>query len=247
MRRNSGDKFISRNLDPKDDLTEKTMEWWEKDLFTKIKRYYLLKWLGITWIKFPVYESLDKNYFRDTSDILEVIEELQKNKIIPDLCKVSKVLEPGCSVGQNLWQIKKKFDCQIYGVDISEEAIKRAKDIFKNKKNCFFEKHNVLTTNYFEKLNNNYFDLILIRNHLLNMPPSNLKKNYVELLKKKTKCLVVMEQVKDNYLTEVYHDGKYVLAWENWSKEYNLKEFSLKNLKIFTKLRPSERVYYFLS
>ena len=41
------ENLIPRLLNEKDDTLYKTMEWWEKDLFTKIKRYYNFKCLGI--------------------------------------------------------------------------------------------------------------------------------------------------------------------------------------------------------
>ena len=56
-----------------------------------------------------------------------------------------------------------------------------------------------------------------------------------------------MEQFKENYFqTNVFHEGKYVLSWEDWSKEYNLKEFYVEDLKRYRANAPNEKVYYFL-
>ena len=239
--------LIPRLLNKNDDTLDKTMEWWEKDLFTKIKRHYHFKWLGFTWFKIPTYESLNKTYFKDVSHIMDVFVKLEKEKILPEITKNSKILEPGCSVGQNLWYLKKKYDCHVYGIDISKNAIDQAKENFKKLSNIYFETCNVLKTNYFNKLKNNFFDIILVRNHLLNIPFSKDKIEYVKILKQKTKCLIVMEQFKENYFqTNVFHERKYVLSWENWSKEYNLKEFNVEDLKRYRMISPNEKVYYFL-
>ena len=244
---NNKENLIPRLLNKNDDTLDKTMEWWEKDLFTKIKRYYHFRWFGITWFKIPTYESLNQTYFKDVSHILDVFKKLENEKIIPKLTKTSKILEPGCSVGQNLWYLKKKYDCNIYGIDISKSAITKAKENFKNLDNIFFETCNVLKTNYFDNLSDNFFDVIIVRNHLLNIPFSSNKIDYVEILKQKSKCLIIMEQFKENYFqTNVFHEGKYVLSWEDWSKEYNLKEFYVEDLKRYRANAPNEKVYYFL-
>lgn len=57
------------------------------------------------------------------------------DSLSPYLNKDSKVLEIGCSSGENLFQISSRFDCEAYGLDPSSAAINEGKKKFsKNSK-----------------------------------------------------------------------------------------------------------------
>ena len=55
-----------------------------------------------------------------------MFKKLENENILPKITNSSKILEPGCSVGQNLWYIKKKYNCNVYGIDISKSAIEKS-------------------------------------------------------------------------------------------------------------------------
>lgn len=232
-----------RRPNEQDDLLEKTMGWWKHDEFTKIKRFKHLRWLGFTLYKYPYYETHCDHYLNPADDLVAVLKDMIHDKIIPELNENSKVLEPGCSVGRNLLSLQEVFNCEVYGVDISAKAIKLAKEeIWKDRKNHNFYTENVLTTQFFKEFRDNYFDLIVIRNHLLNIPLSREKKDYVESLKRIGKELVVFEKMKENYNEiDIAADGRYALSWDNWSVEYELEEYHSPNTY---ELKAGEKVFF---
>ena len=73
-----------------------------------------------------------------------------------NLRKKKKILETGCGMSNNLWMISQE-GFSTYGIDISEEAIKLSKELFKKKKlKGNFKVGDFTHTNY----KNNFFDCV---------------------------------------------------------------------------------------
>jgi ubiquinone/menaquinone biosynthesis C-methylase UbiE len=74
-----------------------------------------------------------------------------------NLRKKKKILETGCGMSNNLWMISQE-GFSTYGIDISEEAIKLSKKLFKKKKlKGNFKVGDFTNTNY----KNNFFDCVV--------------------------------------------------------------------------------------
>ena len=226
-----------------DDLINKAVSWWENNEYENVQRYKLIQWFGKTIIKIPFKETVEGNYFKPAHDLVEIIQNMQEDNILSTLNESSKILEPGCNVGRNLYYLSKKYKCEIVGIDISQKAIDIAKNkIWKNYPKCLFYKDNVLTTQFFDQFNDNHFDLVYTRWHLIHIPLSDVKKKYIESLKRISKTLILFEPVRDDRSkTELYHDGQYTLSWDNWCTEYNLKEYQCKKV---IKWKDNTKVFY---
>jgi len=224
-----------------DDLVNDAVSWWKNDQYAKVKRFRHVRWLGRTIFKLPYYETIEGNYFKPSDDIVNIIKEIQKAQIVPYLNKSSKIFEPGCNVGRNLFSLQEAFDCEVVGLDISEKAIDIAQNkIWKQRSRYTFYVDNALTTNFFNNIADNAFDLVITRWHLIHIPRSSEKAIYVKQLKRIGKVLVLLEPVKEGcHEVQLYSNGTYTLSWDDWGKEYGLKEFhpdtiSLEgNTKIF--------------
>jgi len=112
------------------------------------ERFYEKKWMNI-----KDWKNEKGPYLKKTPDIEGeiILEFLKKN-----LEKKSKILDIGCGGGRNTILFQKNgFNST--GIDISENAIKLAKQLNKeNNTNCIFEKQNILETKY-----KNEFDTII--------------------------------------------------------------------------------------
>ena len=106
---------------------------------------------------------------------------------------------------------------------IFQNLTEKFKENFKNLDNIFFETCNVLKTNYFNKLSDNFFDVIIVRNHLLNIPFSSNKIDYVEKLKQKSKCLISF--FKKIIFKQMFFMKENMSFYLGKIKEYNLKDF----------------------
>ena len=93
-----------------------------------------------------------------------------KNSVYNSLNEQSRVLDIGCGSGAILNRIRKRTGCQVYGVDISENAVKSAKQLF----GIDVYKGDIKTAPWSKK----YFDVITAWQYLehVNDPNQNVKK-----------------------------------------------------------------------
>ena len=80
----------------------------------------------------PHYSGSKKKRFGFLSDICNYLMTMAKikKKIYDNLNSQSKVLDVGCGAGSILNKIRNKTGCEVYGVDISENAVQSAKKFF---------------------------------------------------------------------------------------------------------------------
>lgn len=237
------EKFEKSSVKESDDIVDKAVSWWKEDKYTKLKRHKKFQWLGITWFKWSYHETIEGIYFKVADDLVKIVKEMQHSKIIPLLDKNSTILESGCNIGRNIYALQKEFGSNIIGVDISKEALNIAKNKIWNKRtNYKFYLENVLTTDFFDKMEDNEIDLVLTRWHLIHLPLSDAKRKYVESLKRIGKVFLILEPVKEGtHETQLFADGTYCLSWDDWIKEYNLFEYKTT---LSTQLLDGTRIFY---
>jgi len=80
----------------------------------------------------PHYSGNKKQRFGLLSDICNYLMTMAKIKksVYNSLNKQSRVLDIGCGAGSILNRIRNKTGCEVYGVDISENAVQSAKEFF---------------------------------------------------------------------------------------------------------------------
>ncbi len=76
----------------------------------------------------------------------------------------SKILEVGCAKGYLLYEFYKKGISEVHGLDISDYAISHVPDEIKNR--CY-----VCSAHDLSKFSDNYFDLVISKDVLHNLPP----------------------------------------------------------------------------
>jgi SAM-dependent methyltransferase len=242
LSREKGFETVRQSCEIDDDLIEHAVSWWKEDRYTKVKRFICLKWLGRTLLKIPYTESIESNYNKPANDIVHIIIEMQNKGLITEIDESSHIFEGGCNIGRNLLYLQKAFNCIVEGMDISEKAISIANHkIWKRRQNYKFHVGNVLTTDFFNNIEDNAFDLAFTRWHLVHLPKTSAKTEYVDHLKRIAKALILFEPVKKGKEgTDLYHDKSYALSWDDWAKDYDLTEYEPK-----IKLPNHTRVFYY--
>ncbi len=86
---------------------------------------------------------------------IEILNSLEKHYDLKD----KKILEVGCFIGDLLKEVKKKYNCKVFGVEPSSLACKYAKQYF----NLNIDNSTLLSSKYFSLKKNNYnkFDVII--------------------------------------------------------------------------------------
>jgi ubiquinone/menaquinone biosynthesis C-methylase UbiE len=140
--------------------------------------------------------------------------------IIPAVRKESRVFEPGCNVGAILKQMHERYGCQVFGLDISEESITFAREIFKSVPGAAFTAGDVLSTEFFGRLPDDYFTLSYSVSHLIHVPNGEAKDRYVSELKRISRCVVLNERIRGS--KEPASPGK---NFQDYEKEYGFRLF----------------------
>ena len=227
------------------DQANKAASWWKEDYYTQVQRYKRIKWLGVPLLKLPYQETVDGNYWKPDNDIVELITEMQNAGLISEISQHSKIFEPGCNVGRNLYALQQAFGCTVVGLDISEQAINLAREKYwQGNENCEFYIDNALTSDFFADIEDKAFDLVITRWHLIHIPRSQLKQAYVQNLKRVGKVLLIIEPIKEDAQQQIYisGEGTYALSWDNWESEYGLQAYKTTNIPSI--IDGNTRVFY---
>lgn len=148
-------------------------------------------------------------------EVKEIVERIKPK---------SKILDLGCGNGKNSFYLEKK-GFQVYGIDLSETAIKEAKDKTKNKKN--FIVGNALKLPY----KDDFFDAILDIGCYHSIKYKDREKYLSEVdrvLKKDGKLFLRCFSDKNSEYVGVYSSSKYELN-DLFSKKFDF--LSLKDIK----------------
>tara|TARA_B100000427_G_C15457506_1_gene572520 strand:+ start:530 stop:1234 length:705 start_codon:yes stop_codon:yes gene_type:complete len=179
--------------------------------------------------KFYLKENRYKNPKDSFKFILKVLDkDINKRKIY-------KVLDIGCSAGELIYQLEKKYNnLEIVGCDVRKDLLAKARKFVSNKTKLIKIDINAKKLDYSEK-----FDIIIC-NGVISIfnDLKNFRKNILKLLKKNGKLYLgsIFNEYNYNIYTQ-YEDIKNqpkVLqsGWNIWSIETIKNLFKSKKIKI---------------
>jgi len=150
------------------------------------------------------------------------------------LDKISNVLEPGCNVGRNLEMAHKRYDCNVVGMDINEEAIGECKsrigDIGE------FHIKNMLSYS-FEDYEDNFFDLGITMGFLMHIAKGEQKNKIVNGLLRSCRYVLMCEVYSvDADKEDAVFEDEHIVSWEDYSIYDNIIDTGVcwgKNLKLY--------------
>jgi SAM-dependent methyltransferase len=204
------------------------VEWWKEDLYTRVPRWYEVVWRGRTLARIPFRESIVGNYFKPADDLVRLVRELVDGDRLR-LDAGSRVFEPGCNVGRNLWWLRREFGCEVSGMDISARAVETATTrLWKGPDRARFVVGDVLTPGVLSGFPDAHFDLVLTRWHLIHLPAGEPKTAYVGELKRIARALLILEPTRPGSTGRVERQagGTYCLSWDDWERAYGLAPFA---------------------
>jgi hypothetical protein len=201
------------------------VEYWRDGLERRMPRWWVLSWRGRVIMRVRSRHN-ERAYWRRRRDLVRLIDEMNTARLLPTLGKDSRVLEPGCNVAQNLWEISQRWHCEISGLDIDREALGHAARRPWPRPAHFFEA-DVLAPGALAKFSDRQFDLVVTRWHLVHLPPGERKQAYVRELRRIGKAGLILEPTATDKIGQVEWRQKetYCLAWDDWEGWYGLKRF----------------------
>jgi len=225
------------------DVVEKSVLWWKENKYTKIIRQKHIPVLtNLFGIKWKYKESIYGNYFKQKNSKIFL-------KAINNFCKLknfrlgdeSNLFEPGSNCGRNLKILFDRYNSNCYAFDISQEAI----DILEQKvfagidNKVFTSVGNILKSNYLDKFEDNYFDLVFTHGFLMHLPIIPEKKKLIESLKRIAQHIIIFELYDKNKTGTYtfYNNNEYCLSYDNY-ESYGLKyqpdaDYEKKQLRIY--------------
>lgn len=133
---------------------------------------------------------------RDHAHFLGWLDDLVAEGKVPPLGPDSRVLEPGCNVGGLLRELWQRHGCEVYGLDISEPAIRLARErVFPANPRATFFVQDVLETGFFARFEDGFFSHAFCLSHLVHVPNVEAKRVYVEELKRVARAVVLYERM----------------------------------------------------
>jgi len=123
-----------------------------------------------------------------------------------------KICEVGCNIGNNLSDFPK--DSQVYGIDMSEYALEKAKNRYPSFK---FKVANMNKIPF----ENSYFDLVFTRGVLIHIPSSEIDAGLKEMVIVSKKWIMNLEYFgKDGEMIE-WSRGDELLWYRNMKERWN--------------------------
>jgi len=217
-------QFVREDVPDLDDAGT-GLEYWRDGLERRMSRWWVLTWRGRTIMRVRSRHN-ERAYWRRRRELVRLIDEMNAAALLPALGPNSHVLEPGCNVAQNLWEIGRRWQCEIYGLDIDREALAQAAKRPWPRPAHLFEA-DVLESGALEKFSDHQFDLVVTRWHLVHLPPGERKQRYVRELRRVGKAGLILEPTATERTGQVEwrQKGTYCLSWDDWEGWYGLKRF----------------------
>jgi SAM-dependent methyltransferase len=133
---------------------------------------------------------------RNHAQFLGWLEELIATATVPPLDADSRVLEAGCNVGGLLRELQRRHGCEVYGLDIAEDAIRFARErVFAGNPRATFLVQDVLEPGFFARFETGFFSHAFCLSHLVHVPNTDAKSVYIEELKRIARVVVLYERM----------------------------------------------------
>lgn len=123
-----------------------------------------------------------------------------------------KICEVGCNVGNNL--IKFTEDMTIYGIDMSQHALEKAKSTYPKFK---FQIENIKKTSF----SDSFFDLVFTRGVLIHIHPNEVDDVIQELLRISNRWIFNLEYFAEDEKMIDWKRGKNLLWYRNMKKRWD--------------------------
>jgi hypothetical protein len=204
------------------------IEYWRDGLERRMPRWWELRWRGRVIVRMRSHHN-ERAYWRRRRDLTRLIDEMTEAGVLPSLGAHSRVLEPGCNVAQNLWEISRRWNCEVHGLDIDREALAQASRR-RWRRPASFVYGNVLEPGTLAPFADRQFDLVVTRWHLIHVPSGEAKARYVRELKRIGKAGLILEPTAPGKTGRVdwAQQGTYCLSWDDWARWYELTPYAPK-------------------
>lgn len=155
-------------------------------------------------------------------------EEMNKSFLLENIPKNAKILEVGCNVGNQLRMLQEMGYSNLYGLELQEYAVKRAKELTQN-------------INIIQGVGDDipfksgFFDLVFTSGVLIHIPPIILKKVQSEIIRCSNRYVWGFEYFEEVHQEVIYRGNENLLWKGDFCKKYNeienMKLVSAKNFK----------------
>ncbi|HEU5197088.1 MAG TPA: class I SAM-dependent methyltransferase [Methylomirabilota bacterium] len=201
------------------------VEYWREGLERRMPRYWELTWHGRVLVRVRSHHN-ERAYWRGRRDLITLLEEMNARSVLPPLEASSRVLEPGCNVAQNLWAISRRWNCEIFGLDIDRAALAEAEKR-PWRRPAHFAHGNVLEPGTLARFADQQFDLVLTRWHLIHLPAGEAKQQYLRELRRVGRRGLILEPTSPGKTGQVEWRQKdtYCVSWDDWEGWYGLRRF----------------------
>jgi len=130
------------------------------------------------------------------------------NEVIGDLDKDLKVLEFGCNIGNQLLCLQKMGFKNLYGIDINEYAIEKAKTRIKDIDVRLYNGDKI-------PYDDNSFDFVYTSGVLIHISPENINHAIKEIYRCSKRYIYGYEYFSDSYTQLVDYRGEKLALWKN--------------------------------
>lgn len=153
-------------------------------------------------------EQLDEFYYKTYG----VTRTHMNNEFLKDI-EVQNILEVGANCGNQLWLLQKQGFNNLYGIEVLDYAVEKAKQLTKNIK--------IIQGSGFDiPFKDNYFDLVFTSGALIHIHPNDIKKIMTEIYRVSKMYIWGFEYYDDKYIAIEYRGNKERLWKSNFAKMY---------------------------
>lgn len=139
--------------------------------------------------------------------------EMNREILNPIKTSIDRILEVGCNVGNQLNALQAYGFNSLYGIELQEYAVEKAKELTKG--------INIIRGSAFDvPFKDNYFDLVFTSGVLIHISPEDIKKVMREIYRVSRRYIWGFEYYSGNYHEIVYRECKNLLWKGNFAQMY---------------------------
>ena len=155
-------------------------------------------------------EEMDQLYLKRFN---KNITRSKLNKEFLGKLKLKNILEVGCNVGTQLALLQKQRYKNLYGVELFDKAVQKAKNTTKG--------INIIQGSVFDiPFKDSYFDLVFTSSVLIHISPKDIKKALAEIYRVSKKYIWGYEYFNNKHAEINYRNNKNKLWKGNFAKLY---------------------------